>query len=129
MNGSRYFASWGLVATMLIAPLASAAGRFECRLGMRAAGPACPLCHGRSSAPVKGTSIQGRCCTQVAAKVAQAEAALVGHTRVPAMAYAMSFASSDGSGSALDLAPSRHTSHARAAPAPSPLYLSNFLRL
>jgi len=128
MNGSRYFASWWLAATMLIAPLAPA-GHFECRFGMRAAGPACPLCHGKSSAPVNSTSMQARCCTQVPAKVAQAEAARVGLTRGPEMAYALSFASSDGSGSPLDLAPSRHASYGRAAPAPTPLYLSNFLRL
>lgn len=131
MNGGRYIASWLVVATMFVTPLAPAFGRFECLLGMNKAGPQCPLCHGASSAPANGPSVNGQCCTYVAGKVAPAQAvpASMGRTRPLASSQPIAFACGDGPSWAPRLS-GLYRPDDRASPSsPSPFYLSNFLRL
>lgn len=126
--------SWLALVALLVSTPATAYGRFECSLGMTQAGPACSLCHGRSDSPVGGPSIQAQCCKYVDAKATPAELATTLHltrltrslTPIPVVPTTMT--------AGVESLPSPRLACAaffdRAAPcSPSPLYLSNFLRL
>ncbi|HEY2953933.1 MAG TPA: hypothetical protein VGK89_01645 [Candidatus Eisenbacteria bacterium] len=133
MNDSaRTFASWLLVATMLVTSLGPAAGSIECLRGMSEKGPMCPMCRGQSRAPVSGPSIHVQCCRYVAADAAptQLATAPAGHSRFLSATFAVAHIASDGSSPAPSRLASCRPGHDRdGPPAPSPLYLSNLLRL
>lgn len=132
MPMTQRLASWLALVAMLVATPAAAYGRFECSLGMKQAGPACPLCHGESGPPVDGPSIEGQCCTYVGARVAPAEigASFRQLTRSLVSLPTFQAASTEGERAALNPRLPLGPILDRATQSkPSPLYLSNFLRL
>lgn len=91
MRSLRAMMSWLLLAAMLVSLPGGAAGHFVCNLGMAEAGPACPLCHGHSSAERPGLAVSSGCCKYVAGQptpvshlaVAQVEKPTLGHVASP----------------------------------------------
>lgn len=132
MSFIRRFASWLVMAAMLIALPPSALGHYQCSLGMSQAGPACPRCHGELNAPAAGPSVNGNCCKYIeSANAATAEVAPSLSRFTPSVASALHLATP---ADRFSLAPGQEISwrplHDRGAPSTlSPLYLSNFLRL
>lgn len=132
MPMAQRLATWIALVAMLVATPAAAYGRFECSLGMAQAGPACPVCHGEPGPPVDGPSFKGQCCKYVGAQVAPAEIGepLPQPTRSPVSAPTFQAASAEGVSATLDSRLPLELILDRAPPSkPSPLYLSNFLRL
>ena len=131
MHVARAPVSWILLVAMLVSLPGIASGRFLCTLGMKEAGPACPLCQGRASADQPGPAVGNSCCKFVTGQSVADSYLPMAQVQKPDAAQAPSLPADVGLG--FLVAPDRdltaRANQLAAARTPYSGYLSTSLRL
>jgi len=131
MSSARAVISWMLLVAMLASLPVAASGRFICELGMKEAGPDCPLCHGRSGADQSSPSVGNGCCKFVTVWSAAESNPAIASVEKPVVAPSPLLPAD--AGHSLFVAPDRtpiaFASNIGLPRTSSSSYLSDFLRL